>query len=187
MPLEHLREHCPNLWRRGALACDWMELAGPEAPMLQVLLDEGALANGARFIGVDSNASVIEDCKERYRDVASSTVWLTNPLQVVLNEADPQVCSEVGVLIYDTQKGVWSSKWAELEMAVRFAQKQRKELGSFLLVVNVVGNWSQAPNAEPDYLARLTSLLGRSRPIQSDNLHRYVSRKREMLWVMVPM
>ena len=184
MPLEAAMESS-TLWRKdgGYLTRDWLELAGHHAPTLQLLLDEGALdpARPARFIGIDSNPAVIAGCRSRY-GAETPASWHIGQLEslVTARGAFPNV----GVLVYDTEDGVWGTKWDALGRVARFAQRQADAIGEFILVVNVVADPRYATPAAIDrYLTQLSDAVGHR--VEREALHRYTSSTVPMLWTMV--
>lgn len=183
-PLDAVRESS-FLWSHetGTLRCDWMELSGVGAPTLGLLLKEGALVPGgsARFIGVDAQPDVIQGCRALYGPTAPAE-WQEGRMETLV--AGRGAFPNVGVLVYDTQDGVWRDSWTALGRVVAFARRQFKELGEFVLVVNVVGDQRFTTGTDVDrYLSRLSDAVGHE--VRADALHVYRSKILPMYWTMV--
>jgi len=170
------------LWSRSqqALRCDWMELAGEQAPTLRLLLDREALASPARFIGVDTDPEIILGCRNHYGPEAPAS-WHQGPLIPALRRVG--AFDRVGVLVYDSFRAVKGKRTIQrdLRALARFAQRQRERLGEFLLVLNVDGSPRYRSNDTYDrYREMLRDAFGI--PVEPEALHPYVSRKDTMVW-----
>jgi hypothetical protein len=175
-------KHSSFLWSRDqqALRCDWMELAGTGAPTLQLLLNLDAIEAPARFIGVDTDETVIEGCMDRYGPEAPAH-WHHGPLIPALRRLGP--FDQVGVLVYDAFRAVQGERTIQREVRslARFAQRQRDRLGEFLLVMNVDGSPRYRSNGTYDSYRKLLSDAFEMQ-VEPEALHPYVSRQDTMVW-----
>lgn len=183
-PLDAARESS-FLWSHetGTLRHDWMELSGKEAPTLKLLLGAGALVPGgpARFIGVDSSSEVIRGCQARYGPLAPAE-WHKGRLESLVSGRG--AFPNVGVLVYDTEYGMWRGKWSGLNQVGAFARRQADSLGEFVLVVNVASMPKVVTSAHIGrHLDRLSVAVGHE--VRRDALHIYRSKILPMYWTMV--
>ena len=154
-PLEVIRTESNLLWdyQRKETRCSWLELAGGGAPTCDLLLQEGAL--GKNFLGVDLDLSIVTGCKTKYADLCTAGMahFHHGDLLAMVRGYSP-VVQDVGVLVYDTQQGLphrnLDNPDDELVRAVtdliQFGKKQHKELGEFLLVINVTQQRASVDN-----------------------------------------
>lgn len=175
-------QHSSFLWSRDqrTLRCDWMELAGTRAPTLQLLLDLNALQPPSRFVGVDTDPSVIDGCKAHYGPEAPA-IWHHGPLIPALRRLGP--FDQVGVLVYDAFRAVQGERTIQREVRAlaRFAMRQQGLLGEFLLIINVDGSPRYRSNGTYDKYRKLLSETFEM-PVEAEALHSYVSRQDTMVW-----
>ena len=157
------------------LVYSWMELAGPGAPTLQMLLDHEALSPNSLFYGVDIDPKVIAACRKQYAEVPQAR-WIEADLSCIVARH-----TDVGVLVFDSHNGVVGDDFEEsLEMLNIVAKAQAERLGEFLLVINASS--SRRSREEVDsYPALLTKHF--RMPVQASHIHKYVSKKTPMHWV----
>ena len=181
LPLEIVKLST-HLWSRSEsrLRCDWLELAGPEAPTLQHLLDSGALQAPQRFIGVDTEAEVIQGCRESYK--GAPALWHCGDLIPALRRED--AFPDVGVLVFDSHMALKGNRTIRptLRALSRFAHRQVRKKHEFLLVLNVAGDprWTNDKDLEK-YAAMLTETTGIN--VSTESFHRYTSKTTPMYWV----
>jgi len=184
LALDIVRDHACNLWSpsRDALRCDWMELAGHHAPTLTLLLERGALAAGARFVGVDTDPATIDGCREHHRDAPA--IWVNGTVLGTLTRREhADTVARVGVLVYDSHDGVHARDVNRtLRPLFDFARRQRDAIGEFLLVLNLA---SDPRFTRPEHTARYVDVLseGLGAPVSPDDIHRYTSKATQMSWV----
>jgi len=128
------------LWsaRHQALRYDWVELAGKQAPTLQMLLAEGALTGSGQFVGVDLDKDIIAECAEVFsaETAAGQCDWSTRNLITLLRDQD--ALPRTGVLVYDScECARGKAIQRNLDVLFDFAKRQEEQLGQFLLVLNV--------------------------------------------------
>lgn len=193
LPLEILKQHSSILWgkRDGALRFDWMELCGPSAPTLEMLMESGSIKPSAssrkqgRFIGVDMEESVIKDCKSKYANVDNSyTEWYHGTLKsAILTSPNENLRNNIGVLIYDSHQSMIRKDNSNIRMCLEFAKDQYNKIGEFLLVLNVVADnrWISKPSYKEEYVEFLTSHF--SSKINVDDLLIYKSKIMPMVWI----
>ena len=120
--------------RRRHLRLDVLDLCGENAPFLQLLLEEDVLGP-ARYIGVDSDAGVIDRCRERYAGI-ENVEWYGGDMLARLR-GDVDAWPDVGLLNYDSQRrGAQEPIEKDLELLGAFARARMERHGEFLLVVN---------------------------------------------------
>lgn len=123
----------------GLLRRDWLELLGPEGPTLGLLLGKRALdptSASPRFIGVDSDPSVIRDARQRYAPVNCATFIHTPGTFVTGLDAD--LYQNVGVCVFDSLNKARGREVEEhLAILFDFAERQHARLGGFCLILNV--------------------------------------------------
>jgi hypothetical protein len=189
LPLQIVREHSSTLWdhTRNTLGCDWMELAGAEAPTFPLLLKAGALQTG-KFIGVDTEESTIQGCRQTHGETHAT--WIHNPLKTVLvREEYAPIRKQVGVLVYDSHDGLYTSKNSlhhKLQPLFAFAKSQRENLSEFLLVINLVADpryvkghhWS-------DYCDIINTEMHPNEPLTRNHILEYTSKAVPMAWVAI--
>ena len=174
--LEIVSQSC-LLWdtEKKHLLCSWMDLAGPECPSLQMLLEHGALSPTSLFYGVDVEPSVLEGCQQLYAHVPQAR-WLEGDVSRLVERYE-----DVGVLVFDSHNGVAGTDLEDsLEVLSLFAEKQRERLGEFLLVVNT--STARRSRAEIEGYPALLSKHFKMQ-VRQQHLHKYVSSKAPMLWV----
>lgn len=170
-----------KLWARKSesLRYDWMELAGKEAPTLQMLLDEDVLKE-ARFIGVDRSQKVLEGCREHYGPSAPAQ-WVKGSLKTLLR--DSASFSNVGVLVYDSFRAVKGDPiGGDLSVLSHFVRRQEKKIGEFVLVINVTQSRSSEKDIE-DYRRLLADSFEMN--LEDIDLHQYRSKRTPMLWTAI--
>lgn len=177
-PLSILQSCSSVLWsqKHQALRYNWMELAGTRAPTLRMLLENKALAPGARFIGVDTSKKVLAGCRDHYgEDVPAK--WVQGSLVPKLRDA--AAYPRVGVLVYDSFRSVrGQAVEADLRVLTRFAHAQADRLGEFLLVLNV----SQSRFTTDEDVNRYREAVAALSGFSAVDLHRYVSKRNPMYW-----
>lgn len=177
-PLELLRGRSSVLWSRKhqGLRYDWMELAGTRAPTLQMLLDERALAPGARFIGVDTSKKVLGGCRRHYGDGVPAE-WVQGSLIPKIRDA--VAYPQVGVLVYDSFRSVrGQAVESDLRVLARFARSQADRIGEFLLVINVSQSRFTTDEDVSRYQEAVSAIMG----FTEVDLHRYISKRNPMFW-----
>ena len=188
-PLQALQEHSTGILYNhttNTLKYDWLELSGVQAPTFQMLLDNNALSETgtAKFIGLDIDPDVISGCIEHYSQphLRHLQEWHTGNLEALLERKN--AFPNVGVLVYDTEDGIWRGKWDNLQRVTQYALRQYEKLGEFLLVINVVADPRFATSMSIQrYCDKLSELTGAR--VKPDSLHRYTSKKSPMLWTMI--
>lgn len=182
-PLDLVREHSSFLWTRTGqhLRHDWMELASHQAPTLQLLMDEGAInVGGGKFVGVDLSQAVIDGCRAHYPKAHAE--WHAGRIESLVSQRGAH--PNVGVLIYDSEEGVWRGRWDALNRVCAYARAQAEALGEFLLVVNVVADPRfSGPKEIGRYLERISEQVGTE--VNEGSLHRYRSNVQPMLWTAI--
>jgi hypothetical protein len=193
LPLELLKNHSSILWGKkyGTLRFDWMELCGPSAPTLEMLLDSGSInssmsgVRSGRFIGIDMQEIVIKDCKLKYNSVSNSSVeWYHGTLKsAILNHSNENLRNNVGVLVYDSHQSMIRKDTSNIRMCLNFAQDQYSKIGEFLLILNVVADhrWTSKSSCKEDYVKFLASYF--SEKINVDDLLIYKSKVLPMAWI----
>ena len=183
-PLDVVKKHSALLWSKStnSLRYDWMELAGSGAPTLEMLLREEALNGEGKFIGVDREASIIAGCKQKYGPHAPA-VWREGQLSEFANANHPDM-QRVGVLVFDSEDGIWRGKWSDLEQVTAFAKLRAAKIGEFALVVNAVAPPHRLkPGDMEKYRKRLSDECGVA--IKPEALTPYTSKTEQMVWTMV--
>lgn len=133
--LREARNHL--LDRAGLLRRDWIELAGPEAPTLRLLLDQHFLGVGsnAKFIGVDRDKPTLEHAASLYGSEAPA-VWIQADL-LSLIEADRNAFPNAGVLVFDGFNNMRGAEaYRALDVLFAFAKSRSEDHMGFLLVLN---------------------------------------------------
>lgn len=193
LPLEILKKHSSILWGKkdGALRFDWMELCGPSAPTLEMLLESGSLkpsvsgGRHGRFIGIDMQEIIIKDCKVKYTSVSDFSIeWYHGTLKsAILNYSNENLRNNVGVLVYDSHQSMIRKDTSNIRMCLNFAQEQYAKIGEFLLILNVVADprWISKPSCKEEYVEFLTSYF--SEKINVDDLLIYKSKAMPMAWI----
>lgn len=125
--------------RAGKLRRDWIELAGPGAPTLELLIDKELLTPGGegKFIAVDTNQKVLDEAKEQYGEDAPAE-WVRGDLIAML-KADTNAFPNAGALIFDSLNAAKGRAIEEcLEVLFDFAHRRKHTAGGeFYLVLNV--------------------------------------------------
>jgi hypothetical protein len=135
----------PSLWSRQlqALRLDWLELPGEGAPTLGLLNSLNALSPfQAAFIGVDSDGPTLETCRAAHGN--QGALWVNQDLFEYL-QGNPPELGRVGVLNYDSFDGPCRDTTDRLRMLHHFAQRQARDYGQFLLIVNLSHATAQRP------------------------------------------
>lgn len=123
----------PGLWEGTRLKHDWVELAGPGAPMVNLL---GPYLGPGKFIGVDHNRKVIEDCRSYWTNRTETPIFVHAKLESLILGNDP-LTHNVGSLIFDSTARPLG---IPLNILFRFAGQQTQRLGCFFLVINTCLN-----------------------------------------------
>ena len=159
-PLEVIRTESNLLWNylERKTRCKWLELAGTEAPTCDLLVQEQALGN--TFIGLDlqlDGTPIIEGCLAKYADlVATDKAVFIHVNMLNLIRDDHPLIREVGVLVFDTNRGLGSRNLddpeddlvLEVTDLIKFGKKQQKRLGEFVLVLNITQQHAKTSNRE---------------------------------------
>jgi hypothetical protein len=193
LPLDILKQHSSILWgkRDGALRFDWMELCGPSAPTLEMLMASGSLKPSAssckqgRFIGVDKEESVIKECKAKYsNNDDNSFVWHNGTLKsAILNSSNESIRDNVGVLVYDSHQSIARKDISNIKLCLEFSKEQFEKIGEFLLVLNVVADprYISGSSHMQDYADLLSSYFVSK--VSVDDLLIYKSKVVPMAWI----
>jgi hypothetical protein len=193
LPLDILRQHSSILWGKkdGVLRFDWMELCGPSAPTLEMLLghnhikaDESIRRRG-KFIGVDMEDDVIRGCREKYPNDGSLPIqWHCGTLKsALLTSGNESLRDNVGVLIYDSHQSMVRKDSSNIKICLDFAKSQYEKIGEFLLVLNVVADprWTTTPSSKKNYVELLSSHF--SAEVKVEDLLFYKSKILPMAWI----
>jgi hypothetical protein len=90
----------------------------------------------------------------------------------------------VGVLVFDSEDGIWRGKWSDLEQVTAFAKLRAAKIGEFALVVNAVAPPHRLKPGDMDkYRKRLSDECGVE--IKPEALTPYTSKTEQMVWTMV--
>lgn len=117
----------------GKLKYDWAELAGVGAPTLGLLRGRGMLGP-AKFLGIECDERVYIPLVEEHGESGKHHKFFHTELEAWVGGGSSR---EVGVLNFDSQDAAGSDKFAQnLEVMIRFANRQVEEIGAFALIIN---------------------------------------------------
>jgi hypothetical protein len=164
----------------GQLRVDWLELAGPEAPTAQILIDADALTAQGRFIGVDNDRDVITRAKRAYK--SNPNVVLQHVEGNFLHMLDTDAADRVGVVIFDSWNGAKGREVEEhLDVLFDFAQRQRQALGAFFLGLNVTLRGVERTAGVAAYKRGISKRYGRKIPEQAWTTYQSAKGRQPML------
>ena len=186
MPLDIIRERSSFLWSREKqrLRYDWVELAGPQAPTLQIHLDENTLGPGASFIGVDTDQKTLRGCLGHYGPDVPARWHLGN---LITELRSPARWDNVGVVVFDSWRAVRGNRTITPELVVltEFAHRQQKRLGEFLLVLNVTIPPRRFSERDIQAYQRLVAGHFPDLRMHDGSFIRYTSQRDPMLWTAI--
>lgn len=160
-----------------------IDLCGRGAPTYKIIKERNMMGSGFFYIGVDLDKNIIEDCKCTFHDINS--LFLESDIGSVLYRKDIYGVKKCQVLMLDSHYGTNRKNYynSDIFECIRFAKKQKEELGEFLLVINVChGRFSKSKDAKR-YCEFLTKEVGRE--ITEDNFIFYKSKIEQMMWIAI--
>jgi hypothetical protein len=150
--------------RKCKLRCDWLELAGKEAPSASLLFEYDLLEAPYKYIGWDTNVVAIAECRELFADqvAAGLASFHTGDLKEALTIPVQPHLRDVGVLVWD-QTGAPTDTFIDdiLPALLQFAKEQRKRMVEFLLVI-AVSHPPQMGSSKDVQLQKLGEVIGKA-------------------------